>query len=76
MRQRGVLIFFVLSGIAHRAKATRKKNFVPGPGCGTVNTIKILDGNPTLAEEDKGCYIRENHPKHFRGSIPRAGRCG
>ena len=62
--------FFFLGALALTAEARRRSRFLPGTGCGTTNTIKIINGNPTNEEETSGCiYIKDENPFKFRGNI-------
>ena len=68
MQYRG-LFFFLTGAFALAAGGRRGSEFIPGTGCGTTNTIKIINGNPTLEEETNGCiYIINEAPFKFRGT--------
>ena len=58
----------VVVALAVVSEAIGESKFIPGVGCGTYNTIRILDGNPTLQEEMQGCiYIEKGLSNKFRG---------
>ena len=62
-------VFLITAAVALAAEAHRKNKFIPGPECGTVRTIKMLDGNPTMEEEADGCiYINRRSTVNFRGA--------
>ena len=60
----------VVVALAAANEAIGESQFLPGVGCGTYNTIRILDGNPTRQEEAKGCiYIAKGLSNKFRGTL-------
>ena len=62
------MFLYVVGALAVVAEAKRESKFIPGSGCGTFNTIKMIDGNPTLQEETEGCiYVRKGLYNKFRG---------
>ena len=64
------MFLYVVGALAVVPGAKRESKFIPGSGCGTFNTIKMLDGNPTLQEETEGCiYIRKGPSNKFRGTV-------
>ena len=62
------MFFNVVMALAAVSEAIAESDFIPGVGCGTYNTIKILYGSPTLQEEMQGCiYIEKGLSNKFRG---------
>ena len=60
----------VVVALAAVSLAIGKSEFIPGVGCGTYNTIRMLDGNPTHQEETEGCiYIEKGQSNKFRGTF-------
>ena len=50
----------VIAAFALAANAKIVTEFIPGSGCGTVNTIRILNRDPTVQEVANGCvYVRK-----------------
>ena len=69
MQYRGLRFFFA-GALALASEGKRGSKFIPGSGCGTTNTIKIINGNPTFEEENNGCiYIENETPIEFRGIL-------
>ena len=66
------MFFNVVMALALVGKAIADSKFIPGVGCGTYNTIRMLNGNPTLQEETEGCiYIVKGLSSKLRGDVDR-----
>ena len=70
MTQKGALFLTAATAVALSAtKAQRQSRFIPGSGCGTFNAVKLIDGNPTIEEETRGCiYITKDSHSKSRGN--------
>ena len=50
----------VMATMAMTVNARIVSEYIPGSGCGTVNTIKMLDRDPSVQELAIGCiYVRK-----------------
>ena len=48
-----------MATILMSASARIVTEYIPGTGCGTVNTIRMLDRDPSAVEVANGCvYVR------------------
>ena len=70
------MFFYVVGTLAMLAEGRGESMFIPGSGCGTLKTIKTINGSPTLKEETEGCvYIRKGPYDKSRGKFRKNMYC-